>query len=110
MRRVGVPRAQNSSPIWTTIAPTRHQTNYAGVWDRHILPRLGHHTLRDLCVDPHLIARFHADMEQAGVGASTRRYTLTVPDDAFQRFRDVIAEFSQRRRGAGGDPSRWRSG
>ena len=50
------------------LAP-RTLRSYAGMWDRHVLPRLGHHRLRDLSTET--IVRFTSDLRRAGVGEPT---------------------------------------
>lgn len=49
---------------------------YACAWNRHALPRLGEHRLRD--PTPAAIAAFRQDLERAGVGAAAVRKTLTM--------------------------------
>jgi integrase len=49
---------------------------YAQVWNKHVLPRLGHYRLRELT--PEIVARFRADLERDGVGAPTVRKALSM--------------------------------
>src|SRR5215212_8469378 len=56
---------------------------YASLWNGHALPRLGHLQLRELT--PQTIARFRADLEQAGVGIEAIRKTMTMLQGVLQR-------------------------
>ena len=47
---------------------------YAVVWNRHLLPRVGHLELRQLT--PGAVARLRADLESDGVGPATIRKAL----------------------------------
>jgi Phage integrase, N-terminal SAM-like domain len=47
----------------------RTQRSYAGLWDRHVLPRLGAMRLQDLT--PVVIERYRAELEAAAVGQPT---------------------------------------
>ncbi len=57
------------------LAP-RTQKLYAQLWDRHILPRLGAHPLRQLT--PNVISGFQEDLRDAGVGEPTIRKALAL--------------------------------
>jgi integrase len=59
---------------------------YALVLDKHILPRLG--TLRLREVTPEVLARFRAELEQAGVGRSNVRISLVVVQAMFSRAQE----------------------
>ena len=48
--------------------------NYAAVWNKHALPRLGSLRLRDL--SPAVVAEFRRQIDADGVGAPTPRKTL----------------------------------
>lgn len=65
---------------WDTYASRNLARNtllgYAGVWNKHALPRLGALQLR--AITPGVVARFRSDLEHAGVGAPTIRKTLAV--------------------------------
>ena len=61
------------------------QRTYAGSWDRHILPRLGDHTLRRLSADPRIIQAFAVDLREDGVGPEAVRTALVVLQSALQR-------------------------
>ncbi|HEX8745194.1 MAG TPA: site-specific integrase [Thermoleophilaceae bacterium] len=56
---------------------------YAHVLDRHVIPRLGSLKVRD--VTPEVLARFRADLEQAGVGRHAVRVSLVVLQAVFRR-------------------------
>jgi integrase len=56
---------------------------YAELWDRHVLPRLGTVTLRELT--PEVVASFRADLTAAGVGDATVRKTLALLQGVLQR-------------------------
>jgi integrase len=56
---------------------------YAGLWNSHALPRLGHLKLRELT--PQAIARFRADLEADGVGIEAIRKTMTMLQGVLQR-------------------------
>ena len=56
---------------------------YAGLWDLHVLPRLGARPLRDLNVET--CQRFAADLAVAGVGPASRRKTLALLGAVLQR-------------------------
>jgi integrase len=56
---------------------------YAQVWNRHTLPRLGDHRLRDLT--PQLIARYRADLEAEGVGPEAIRNAMAMLQGVLQR-------------------------
>jgi len=43
--------------------------SYAGLWDRHVLPRLG--SMRLNAITPEVIERFRAELEADGVGQPT---------------------------------------
>jgi integrase len=43
--------------------------SYAGLWDRHVLPRLG--SMRLSAITPEVVERFRAELEAAGVGQPT---------------------------------------
>jgi integrase len=56
---------------------------YAQLWNGHALPRLGQLRLRD--VTPHVLARFRAELEAAGVGVEAIRKTMTMLQGVMQR-------------------------
>ena len=58
-------------------------TNYASVFNKHLLPRIGHVRLRDLSV-PRLM-RLRADLEADGVGREAVRKSLAVLQSILQR-------------------------
>ena len=64
------------------LAP-RTVKSYADAWDLHVSPRIGGLRLREVTVEA--CQRFAADMEAAGVGASTRRRVLMVLSSVLQR-------------------------
>ena len=63
---------------WELYAKVNLQTatlkNYAVLWNKHALPRLGHVPLRQLT--PQVTTRFRADLEGDGVRPPTVRKTL----------------------------------
>lgn len=61
----------------------RTRRSYAGMWDRHVLPRLGGHRLRD--VHPEMVERFRADLPEAGVGEPTIYRVLALLQGVMQR-------------------------
>jgi len=58
---------------------------YAGVWDRHILPPLGGHSLRRLYADPQLIQQFATDLAADGTGPEAIKKCLTLLQGVLQR-------------------------
>jgi len=56
---------------------------YATIWNRHVLPRLGGHELRE--ITPHVIVTLTLDLEAAGVGGPTVRKALAVLQGMLQR-------------------------
>ena len=56
---------------------------YAALWDAHILPRLGSHTLRELT--PTVLTRFRLELEAAGVGRASIAKALTLLQGVLQR-------------------------
>jgi hypothetical protein len=65
-----------------TLAP-RTVKSYAHAWELHVSPRIGGLQLREVTVQA--VPRFAAEMETAGVGASTRRRVLMVLSSVLQR-------------------------
>lgn len=61
----------------------RTRRSYAGMWDRHVLPRLGGHRLRD--IQPEMLERFRADLQEAGVGEPTVYRVLALLQGVMQR-------------------------
>jgi len=57
--------------------------NYAQLWNKHALPRLGDLRLRD--VTPRVVADFRLDLERAGVAPAAVRKTLAVLQSMLQR-------------------------
>jgi len=57
--------------------------NYAQIWNKHALPRLGEYRLRDLT--PRLVADFRLELEHDGVGPAAVRKTLAVLQSMLQR-------------------------
>lgn len=49
---------------------------YARIWNRHVLPRVGHYRLREL--NPEIVGRLRADLERDQVGAPTVRKALAI--------------------------------
>jgi len=72
---------------WTTYAAVNLERStlqvYAGMWNRHVLPRLGEHRLRDLT--PRVIANFRTDLEANGVGPEAIRKTMAMLQGVLQR-------------------------
>jgi hypothetical protein len=72
---------------WRLYAATnlgaRTQRSYAGLWDRHVLPRLGAMALHGLT--PEVIERFRAELEAAGVGQPTVYRALALLQRVLQR-------------------------
>jgi integrase len=64
------------------LAP-RTVKSYAESWDLHVSPRIGGLRLRQVTVEA--CQRFAAELEAAGVGASTRRRVLMVLSSVLQR-------------------------
>jgi integrase len=56
--------------------------NYAAVWNRYALPRLGQRRLRD--ITPAVVVEFRASLERGGVGPQTVRKTLTMLQSMFR--------------------------
>lgn len=56
---------------------------YSEVWNTHVLPHLGHLTLREL--NPELLTRFRLELERKGVGAPTIRKCLTMLQGMLER-------------------------
>jgi integrase len=68
------------------VVPTladRTRRSYAGMWDRHVLPRLGGRRLRD--IRPEMVERFRADLHDAGVGDPTIYRVLALLQGVMQR-------------------------
>jgi integrase len=61
----------------------RTQRSYAGLWDRHVLPRLG--AMRLHSISPEAIQRFKAELEAAGVGQPTVYRALALLQGVLQR-------------------------
>src|SRR5215218_6584342 len=61
----------------------RTRRSYAGMWDRHVLPRLGGHRLCD--VRPEMVERFRADLRTAGIGDPTIYRVLSLLQGVMQR-------------------------
>ncbi|MFN8161578.1 MAG: tyrosine-type recombinase/integrase [Solirubrobacterales bacterium] len=61
----------------------RTQRSYAGLWDRHVLPRLGEMRLHS--INPEVIERYRAELEAAGVGQPTVYRALALLQGALQR-------------------------
>jgi integrase len=57
--------------------------NYAQLWNKHALPRLGEYRLRDLTA--RTVADFRVELERAGVGPAAVRKTLAVLQSMLQR-------------------------
>ncbi|HEX8157851.1 MAG TPA: site-specific integrase [Solirubrobacteraceae bacterium] len=58
-------------------------SNYASVYNKHLLPRIGHLRLRDLSVPT--LMRLRADLEADGVGRQAVRKSLAVLQSILQR-------------------------
>jgi integrase len=61
---------------------TRTKRDYARLLDRHVVPRLGRHRLREM--QPEVVDRFRRDLERAGVGRSQVRQALAVLQGMFR--------------------------
>ena len=61
----------------------RTQRSYAGLWDRHVLPRLG--ALRLRALTPEVIEGYRAELEAAGVGQPTVYRALALLQGVLQR-------------------------
>jgi integrase len=61
----------------------RTKRSYAGMWDRHVLPRLGGHRLCD--IRPEMVERFRADLRAANVGDPTVYRVLSLLQGVMQR-------------------------
>jgi integrase len=61
----------------------RTQRGYAGLWDRHVLKRLGE--MRLSSITPEVVERYRAELEAAGVGKPTIARALTLLQGALQR-------------------------
>jgi integrase len=57
--------------------------SYAGLWDRHVLPRLG--AMRLQAITPEEIERYRADLEAAGVGQPTVYRALALLQGVMER-------------------------
>jgi integrase len=61
----------------------RTQRSYAGLWDRHVLPRLGAMPLHG--ITPEVLERYRAELEAAGVGQPTVYRALSLVQGVLQR-------------------------
>jgi integrase len=61
----------------------RTQQSYAGLWDRHVLPRLG--AMRLHSITPEEIERYRAELEATGVGPPTVYRALALLQGVLQR-------------------------
>lgn len=61
----------------------RTQRSYAGLWDRHVLPRLG--SMRLNAITPEVIERYRAELEAVGVGQPTIYRALALLQGVLQR-------------------------
>src|ERR1044072_8605667 len=59
--------------------------SYAGLWDRHLLPRLG--SMRLNAITPEAIERFRAELEADGVGQPTIYRALALLQGILRRDR-----------------------
>jgi integrase len=64
------------------LAP-RTLRSYSGLWDRHVLPRLGRYRLRDISTEA--VARFAADLRPDDVGEPTINRALMLLQGVLQR-------------------------
>ncbi len=92
---------------------TRTVESYAATWDLHVSPRIGGLRLREITVEA--CQRFAADLEAAGVGASTRRRVLMMLSSVLQRGvewgripANPVRLIRNRRRSASAPCGRWR--
>ena len=61
----------------------RTKRSYAGLWDRHVLPRLG--SMRLNAITPEAVERYRAELESAGVGQPTVYRALSLLQGVLQR-------------------------
>jgi len=64
------------------LAP-RTLRSYAGLWDRHVLPRLG--SMRLSAITPEVVERFRADLESDGVGRTAIHRALVLLQGVLRR-------------------------
>lgn len=64
------------------LAP-RTLRSYAGLWDRHVLPRLG--PLRLSAITPEIVERFRADLEADGVGRTAIHRAMVLLQGVLRR-------------------------
>lgn len=57
--------------------------SYAGLWDRHVLPRLG--SMRLSAITPEVVERYRAELEADGVGQPTVHRALVVLQGVLRR-------------------------
>jgi hypothetical protein len=62
---------------------SRTLRSYAGLWDRHVLPRLG--SMRLSAISPEVVERFRAELEADGVGLSTVHRALVLLQSVLRR-------------------------
>jgi integrase len=62
---------------------SRTLRSYAGLWDRHVLPRLG--SMRLNAITPEVIERYRADLETDGVGEPTIYRALALLQGVMRR-------------------------
>jgi integrase len=61
----------------------RTKRSYAGLWDRHVLPRLG--SMRLHSITPEVVERYRAELEAADVGQPTVYRALSLLQGVLQR-------------------------
>ncbi len=62
---------------------SRTLRNYAGVWDRHVLPRLGAMSLK--AITPEVVGRYRTELEADGVGKPTVHRALVILQSVLRR-------------------------
>jgi integrase len=62
---------------------SRTLRSYAGLWDRHVLPRLG--SMRLSAISPEVVERFRAELEADGVGLPTVHRALVLLQSVLRR-------------------------
>jgi integrase len=62
---------------------SRTLRSYAGLWDRHVLPRLG--SMRLSAISPEVVERFRAELEADGIGLPTVHRALVLLQSVLRR-------------------------
>jgi integrase len=76
-------RRSGGSYMRSRTSSARRCSNYASVYNKHLLPRIGHMRLRDLSVPT--LMQLRADLEADGVGRQAVRKSLAVLQSILQR-------------------------